>query len=201
MKILRFWKKWNMSRLVLIMMAIILFGSCKSEYDKLVRKELALGVKKDSLIFGIFMGETRKDFYTKCWELNKQKLVSEGSGNQTVKYLEQMDSLEDPTMRKEMQFYATFDEEDIIRGMDMSYSFTTWSPWKTERHSSVLLDLLVKEYQNVYGGNEFIPIEIDNSKYKAFVKVDGNRQILMYPLNDKDVKVKIEDLNYKLKQI
>lgn len=191
----------SMSRILWFITIIMFLGSCKSEYDKLVRKELATGMRQDSLIFGIFMGETRKDFYAKCWKLNSQKVLSQGAGNQSVKYIEPLDSLVDPTMRKELQFYATFDDENIIRGMEMSYSFTTWAPWNKERQSDVLLELLVKEYENEYAGNEFIAIDLEKLEYKAFVKVDGNRQILIYRANSKDVKVKIEDLNYKLNKL
>ena len=49
-----------------------------------------------------------------------------------------------------------------------------------------------------YKGNDFISIDIKNTEFKAYVKIDGNRQILIYPVNTKDVVVKIEDLNYKL---
>jgi hypothetical protein len=172
--------------------------SCKSEYDRLVRKEMASGIKKDSLIFDMYIGETRKDFYSKCWELNKQKLVSQGSGNLSVQYLESLDSLEDPTLRKELLFYGIFDQKDILQGMDMVYRYTTWAPWNKERFADVLMEDLKNKYETEYPGNQFMKIDLKVSENFAYVKVDGNRQITMYPLNKKDVSVKIEDLNYKL---
>ena len=179
-----------------------LFGfliSCKSDYDRLVRNELSSGVRNDSLIFDIYMGDTRKEFYAKCWELNSKKIISQGTGNQSVKYIEPEDSLGDKSLRKEMLFYATFDEKNIIRGMEMVYNFTAWAPWNKTRHSDTLLEELKKEFEKDFGGNEFIQVDLHDINYKAYVKVDGNRQIVMYPLSSKDVKVKIEDLNFKQK--
>jgi hypothetical protein len=187
-----------MNRFSLILFVLFMLCSCKSEYDKLVRQELATGIRKDSLIFDMRIGETRKDFYTKCWDLNKQELISQGTGNQSVQYLEPLENLSDPTLRKEMLFYGIFDEKDILQGMDMVYRYTTWAPWNEERFAEVLLEDLKNKYATEYPGNNFIKIDLEASEYSAYVKVDGNRQILMYPINDKDVAVKIEDLNHKL---
>ena len=58
---------------------------------------------------------------------------------------------------------------------------------------------LKKEIMSNYKGNDFQEIQIDDSgKFKAYVKVDGHTQILMYPKNTKDVYVKIEDLYFKM---
>ena len=178
--------------------ALLLFTSCKSEYDRYVKRELNSGVKNDSLIFGMFMGQTKRDFFSICWDLNKQKLISQGTGNQMAKYLEPIDSTGDPTLRKEMEFYGIFDTRDVMRGMNMVYRFTSWSPWTEERHSKFLAEHLKELYLQSYPGNDFITIELNNTEYSAFAKIDGNRQILIYPINSKDVAVKMEDLNYKL---
>ena len=181
-----------------IAVALLLFTSCKSEYDQYVRRELNSGIKNDSLIFGMYMGQTKRDFFSICWDLNKQKLISQGTGNQMAKYLEPIDSSGDLTLRKEMEFYGIFDTRDVMRGMNMVYRFTSWSPWTEERHSKFLAEHLKELYLQSYPGNDFITIELNNTEYSAFVKIDGNRQILIYPINSKDVAVKMEDLNYKL---
>lgn len=190
-----------MNRSIIICLLIISFSACKSEYDRYVRSELKKGIVNDSLIFGMRMGQTQKDFFAICWELNSQKLISQGTGNQMAKYLEPLEALTDSTMRKEMEFYGIFDDEKIMKGMNMIFRFTSWSPWNKESHSQPLALHLKDVFLNDYGGNEFITIDLDNTEYKAYVKVDGNRQILIYPINTKDVAVKIEDLNYKLNSI
>ncbi|MCO6480862.1 MAG: hypothetical protein J5I94_29740 [Phaeodactylibacter sp.] len=190
----------NTSRFLCLWFAVASLVSCKSEYQQYVEEELASGITQDSLIFGMRMGQTKKEFFTACWELNKQKLISEGTGNTTARYITGRDSSGNTTPQsKDMLFYGIFDENDIMRGMDISYSYLNWAPWNRGRQSDSLLQHLAREYLRGYPGNGFIEIYIDGLEHPALVKVDGNRQILMYPKNDKDVVVKIEDLNYKLK--
>lgn len=180
---------------------IILFSlvSCKSEYQQYVDQEMAKGITQDSLIFGMKMGQTKKDFFTICWDLNKEKIISQGTGA-NARYVTDRDSIggEADPISKEMLFYGIFDENDVMRGMRMTYSFLAWAPWNEEMQSDRLLEHLREIYLTEYPGNDFIELEIKESEYPALVKIDGNRQILMYPKNDKDVVVKIEDLEYKL---
>ena len=82
----------------------------------------------------------------------------------------------------------------------MTYNYVAWSPLLLSTHSDSLVVDLKQSYLKDYGGNAFIEIEIDEVDFAAFVKIDGNRQILIYPITDKDVKVRIEDLNFKFSQ-
>lgn len=174
--------------------------SCKSEYQQYVERELATGIEQDSLIFGMQMGQTKKDFYERCWELNKQQLITAGTGNTNARYVIDADTLEDSSEAKEMLFYGIFDDTDTMRGMRMTYSYQAWAPWNRSKYSDRLLQQLQERYLEGYPGNDFIKIDIDagQQNHLALVKIDGNRQILMYPKNKKDVVVRIEDLNYKL---
>jgi hypothetical protein len=184
--------------IILIIAAItISLISCKSDYTRAVEQGLGSGMVHDSLIFGMRMGQTKKDFYSVCWDLNKQQLISEGPGNLTAKYTEPEDSTKDRSLRKEMYFYGIFDEKDTMRGMDMTYHYIAWSPWNRNLFSDSLLEDLKRQYIRDYPGNAFIPIELDLPEYQAYAKVDGNRQILMYPKDKRQVVVKIEDLRYK----
>jgi hypothetical protein len=172
--------------------------SCKSEYQQYVDQEMAKGITNDSLVFGMRMGQTKKDFFSICWDLNKAKIISQGAGA-NARYITDRDTLGENTLRsKEMLFYGIFDENDVMRGMRMSYSFLSWAPWNQDMQSDKLQEHLRTLYLEEYPGNDFIELKIKESEYPALVKIDGNRQILMYPKNDKDVVVKIEDLEYKL---
>lgn len=175
---------------------IIVFGSCKSDYTKYVELELDKGVINDSLIFGMRMGQTRKDFFRICWDLNKQQIITNGEGI-NAQYVEKLDSTQDQTLQKTMLFYGIFDQTDTMRGMNIKYRYDSWAPWNKNRHSIVLLKEMKEFYIQKYKGNDFLEIDLDGIKYKAYVKIDGNRQILMYQKDDKDLVVKIEDLRHK----
>lgn len=177
--------------------AAIFFTGCRSEYTRAVQEGLSSGIKQDSLIFGMKMGMTKKDFYDFCWILNKQKLISEGPGNLSAKYIEPDSILPDRTLRKSMLFYGIFDDRDTMRGMTFTYSYTAWAPWIRKCQSDSLMSDLMRFYRKNYPGNDFITIDIEKG-IKAYAKVDGNRQIVVYPIDAKDVGVKFEDLRYKL---
>lgn len=177
--------------------AAIFFTGCRSEYTRAVQEGLNSGIKRDSLIFGMKMGMTKKDFYDFCWILNKQKLISEGPGNLSAKYIEPDSILPDRTLRKSMLFYGIFDDRDTMRGMTFTYSYTAWAPWIRKCQSDSLMSDLMRFYRKNYPGNDFITIDIEKG-IKAYAKVDGNRQIVVYPIDAKDVGVKFEDLRYKL---
>ena len=191
----------SIDRVLCLFFVLFSLVSCKSEYQQYVDQEMASGVKQDSLIFGMRMWQTKMDFYATCWDLNKEKIISQGTGA-NARYVTDRDSIggEADPLSKEMLFYGIFDENDVMRGMRMSYSFLAWAPWNEDLQSDRLLEHLREIYLAKYPGNDFIELEIKESKYPALVKIDGNRQILMYPKNDKDVAVKIEDLEYKLSE-
>lgn len=172
--------------------------SCKSEYQQYVDQELATGITNDSLIFGMRMGQTKKEFFGICWDLNKQQIISQGNGGANARFYTDRDSLGNTTpISKDMLFYGIFDEEDIMRGMRMTYAYVAWAPWNRALQADSLMLNLRDEYLRGYPGNDFIEIDIKASEHPALVKIDGNRQILIYTKNDKDVAVKIEDLHHK----
>lgn len=189
----------NIKRFLFLLLTAANLMACKSEYQQYVERELEEAVQQDSLIFGMRMGQTKKEFYTICWELNRQKLISQGTGNTSARFVTDRDSLGNKSPQsKDMLFYGIFDENDVMRGMEMTYSYLAWAPWNEDKQSDVLLTDLRDIYLQDYPGNDFIEIIIEDSESKALVKIDGNRQITMYPKNKKDVVVKIEDLHYKL---
>ena len=125
--------------------------------------------------------------------------ISHGSGNNSAKYVTDTDSLGEETVNsKKMLFYGLFDDDDIMRGMRMTYSYVSWAPWNKDYHADQLMNHLREELKKDYPGNDFIEIDFKASDQPALVKIDGNRQILMYTKNTKDVEVRIEDLRHKL---
>ena len=173
---------------------------CKSEYTRYVEQEMEKGIKNDSLIFGMYMGQSKQDFFNRCLDLNKQKIITDGD-SQNAKFVEAYDSLGDNTKRKEMLFYGLFDDKtNIMYGMRMTFSYFGWTLWNEDLHADKLIWDVRDKLINDYGGNPFIEVELGSDEFKSLVKIDGNRRIIIVPKNKKDVYVKIEDLNYVLKQ-
>jgi hypothetical protein len=163
----------------------------------MVNQEAEKGQKQDTMVFGMAFGDTKKDFFDRCWQLNNQGKVTQGPNNKSVQYLLSSGKENDNLTAINMLFYGTFDTENIMVGMDMEFSYKAWSLWNKKYDAQKLLPVLKDTLMNWFPGNAFIPVESEEEKKEIFVKVDGNRQILIYPKNDKDVAVKIEDLTQK----
>lgn len=171
--------------------------SCKSEYERLVQQELNTGVVYDSLVLGMHRGMTKKDFYSHCWQLNKDEIVFQGSGNRYALYPHKEVLPSGDSVDVEMLFYGIFDEGETMSGVDLIYSYPGWAPWNEDLQVEALVGHLVWLYERQLGGNPFLTITLDDS-LQAHVKVDGDRRILLYPKNEKAVAVKIENLNQKI---
>jgi hypothetical protein len=183
---------------IILFLGLILFTSCKSEYDRLVTKEKESGVMQDSLYLGMKMGMTRQQFFEACAALNKDSLVQQGKGV-NVSYEIPLLVGEDSVKRKDVNFFAIFDKDKIVRGMQFTFSYRAWSLWNKELQSSNLLIDLKDRFEKEYGGNKFIEFELEGFKNKIWVKVDGNRRMIMYPKDGMEVRLKMEDLNNKVK--
>lgn len=176
------------------LLIIILISSCTetSQYEKLVQEELATGIKYDSIFLNINFGMTRKDFYTKCWEMNKQKLIQQGPGNLSVEY--KLDTGLRSTAF--MRFYPAFEDEKIYE-MPIAFTYESWAPWNKELATdSLLLD--VKEMMERWYGPGFMKMKSPKHE-DSFVKVNGNRRIMVFRYDHITVKVLVTDLFTKNK--
>lgn len=181
----------------LLIGVLLIMSACQSEYQQAVKGGLSSGIIHEDLILGMKMGMTKKEFYSHCWQLNKEKKIHQGSGNQYARYYTQPGEIYEEDQEIDLLFYGIFDEQDVMRGMDMKMSYPTWAPWNKEVQSDVLQERMKKHYMHEYAGNDFIEIHLGIEDLTAYVKIDGNRQILMYPISEKDIAVKIEDLRHK----
>ena len=178
-----------------IIAAVVTFAisSCTSsgaeQYDKVVKKELAKGVRVDSLFLGISFGMTSKTFFGYCWELNKKGIISDGSNNTMVLY--KIDSgLRFPAS---MNFYPDF-LNNKVANMRVTFQYNAWAPWNKAQFSDSLLPDVLQLYKKWYpGGNDFIALT-DKTKRTIYVKVDGNRRITIGRFDDMIVKVDYSDL-------
>lgn len=191
---------------VKIPLLILAFGflsltACQSDFTKLVKAEAATGEKYTDLIFNIKMGQTQKDFYTQCWELNKKGLISQGPGNQSVLYVIDSTSTFFPSDNKiDMLFYGVFDDKKNIVGMKMKFSYAAWAPWNKDLQSDDLMNQLSSDLLAPYPGNNFIDFDTKDEAHPAKVKIDGDRQIHMFILDSRYVELRIENtlLKYNL---
>lgn len=170
---------------------------CQSDYTRMLNREAKEGLRKDSLILGLVMGENRADFFRRCWELNQKELITQGPRNRTVKYELPVQEGDRSISTITLLFYGTFNADNTMTGMDMSFSYAAWAPWNTELTAQRLLPRVQDTLKSWFPGNDFITIDSDNPKSPIYVKIDGNRQIIAYAMDDKDVVVKIEDLTQK----
>tara|TARA_B100000686_G_scaffold49302_1_gene52771 strand:+ start:4515 stop:5117 length:603 start_codon:yes stop_codon:yes gene_type:complete len=186
----------------LYLFIFIFLSSCLSEYDRTVRKEMSLNKNYTDLIFGMEIGQSQQKFYKDCWELNRKKLVNQGSGNQFVRHvLDSISPIYNPKKsRMELLFYGIFDDRRILTGMKMRISYLGWSPWVKELQKDSLLEEGMNIMDQLFPGNSFFEINKEINGLPVMVKIDGNRQITAYVYGIRYVEILIEDLNSKFKK-
>lgn len=177
-------------RSILSILFILLgFAACQTDYEKMVERELNSGIRHDSIFFGLYFGMSSQDFYQRCFELNHQGLVTNGPENNTVLY--RFNSYRYPL---DMNFYPAFDNNKIYM-MGIVFNYQGWAPWNKNLFSDKLvpdvLDILEKWY-----GKGFLQIKSPDGK-PIWVKVTGNRQILIRLQNERNVRVEISDLTVR----
>ena len=194
-------KKLNFLNMIRISLAIIfgmlVFG-CKnqSEYTKVLKRELENKNEFNDLIFDMKIGQSRQDYFDICYKLNKKKLIVSGerSLNPELVLKPKNDLVKGSNIK--MSFNGIFNEKKIMRGMEMRFYFTGWSSWNKDLSSDNLLIQLKDTLREWFPGNDFFKVNFDNN-LSTEVKIDGNRRILAYLVNSKDVAVRIEDMSGK----
>ena len=173
----------------LLVLAGIILAGCSSGaiYERRLKKELASGVRNDSLFMGIYLGMTSQDFYSHCWHLNRDGLVKQGTHNLSVEYAIR-EELNHPAV---MNFYPEF-HEDKIAEMPVRFIYTGWSPWNKSL-SSDSLQMDVKNWYEKEYGKGFITIT-HPEKGSAYVKINGIRRITIYREDDKQVWAVFTDM-------
>ncbi len=178
----------NKARMAWVLAGVLwVSGGCKSEYRNMIEEGLASGIRADNLFLGIRMGMTNKEFFAHCWELNKQQLIKQGNSNTSVEY--DMRELKQPAL---MNFYPTF-HEGKIHEMPVTFHYKAWAPWNKDLWADSLVQDVRVLMEGWYGGNPFVRFEHKGKGYR-YVKVDGNRRIILWPEDDQYVKALYTDL-------
>ncbi len=186
-------------KLLMVLLFLMQMSCEKSEYAKLVKREMDKNIANDSLIFGMKFGQTRKLFFDQCWKLNNKKIINQSSSNKFVAYKLPM-AKEDSTKNAiTMLFYGIFNKQKIMTGMDMKFHYIGWSLWNKSLQSDKLLPVVKDSLKSWFPGNDFITVPAKKTKGEIYIKVDGNRRIVIEPLKDsREVDVRIDDLKYVL---
>jgi len=192
----------KLNKIIFCLLILTPFLACEveSEYSKLLKKELKSGKSFNDLVLGLKIGQTKDDFYKICADLNKKKLITSGARSLYPEYiLYPKDSVENGKKIR-MSFMGIFDDDRIMKGMDIRFNYYSWIAWREEYSSDNLINEIKDTLQLWYPGNNFIEIDLklDSKNNFAYVKIDGNRQITMYKIDGRDVAVIIEDLSEKI---
>lgn len=168
--------------------SLVACGSDSERYKDSVARELATGIRQDSIFMGIKLGMTSKEFYTHCWQMNKKGVFFEGPGNMSVLY-HFKNELKHPAA---MTFYPDFLENKINK-MGVTFSYDAFAPWnKALFADSLQLDVL-SLFKKWYKGADFITMT-DPVRGTIFVQVKGNRRIIIGKYDEQRVKADFTDL-------
>jgi len=179
----------------ILLVLLVAFIGCQEsgieKYRSLVTSELRSDKKVNDIFFGTSLGMTSKDFYMHCWQMNKKGLFTDGMNNMSVSYKLAENELKHPAT---MNFYPEFHDGKIYKMWTM-FQYEGWAPWNKKLGSDSLLPEVVKLYERWYPeGNPFIVVN-DKKKGTLYIKVDGNRRIIIGRYDDVDVRAEYTDLN------
>ncbi len=179
------WMKW----MVLASIAALIVGGCTpgKTYERRLKRELASGIRYDSLFMGLSFGMTQKEFYEHCWNMNKDSVIKQGSANMSVQY-DLNEELEHPAT---MNFYPKFDSGKIVE-MPVRFIYNGWAPWTKELSASNLAKDVKSWYEDIYGKGFITVTHPMNGD--AYTKIDGNRRITIYVENDLYVWARFTDM-------
>lgn len=173
---------------VLIVVAVVSCGGSESRYRLLVQRELASGKKVNELLFDVKFGMSRRDFYDYCWRMHQKDSFSDGGSVTSVLY-KMKTQLKHPAS---MNFFPEFRQDSIYK-LWAQVAYDAWAPWNRQQWSDSLLLDVVRLYSQWYPGNEFIELR-DAKRGTIYVKVDGNRRIIIGRKDDYHVNIDYTNL-------
>lgn len=179
-------KKW----MVLAVIAMLVVGGCSpgKKYEQRLKRELASGVRYDSLFMGISFGMTSQAFFKHCWKLNDEGLIRQGSSNMSVLY----DINEELNYPATMDFYPAFSDDKIVE-VPVRFIYSGWAPWNEDLSPENLANDVKNWYETIYGKG-FLTVT-HPMKGEAYIKIDGNRRITIYIENDLYVWATFKDMS------
>lgn len=171
----------------LLLMSIGCQNDHKKDLARVEKKELATGIRNDSLFMGLSFGMERQEFYNFCWAMNKKGVFTEGEN----KLVECQLGKKNFFYPIQMNFFPQFKNEKIsvmpvkftYKGIDLSYP-----NGQTEK---LLKDVKI-QLEEWYGGGFFKTSLSDGSA--CYAQVKGNRRIVVMVEREYEVMVVFTDL-------
>lgn len=180
---------------VIISVIMVMVVSCNDKeisYEEYVAKELASGVRNDSLIYGIHFGMTEEEFKSYCTGMNLQKRFMPNPRGTAVR-LEIQQGFSATVL---FDFFPELIPDKPISKIAASMKYRDFSYYdKTYDIGNLVIE--TKDYfEGGYGGNKFIALPHENKLLEhMYVKIDGNRKILLKPTFDgQELQIEFEDL-------
>ncbi len=179
-----------MNKIILNTLFVLAIISCNTNpYINLEKNEMLSGKRYDSLFLGVSFGMSSKEFYAHCWDLNKQKIITQGPSNNSVRYYLETESI---GQRIEMLFYPVFNN-DTVYEVNSTFSYTAWAPWNKGTSSEYLIEE-IKQLLTSWYKTEFIQIRNPKNDKVLYATVNGNRRIALTSVSDREVRARYTNL-------
>jgi hypothetical protein len=178
-------------RTLLSLSVILLFSiavtqcSMETSYNSWAERELRSGVQNDSLFLGYYFGMPRQEFRDHSWEMNRQGIMT---GMVDVEY-----PFDDLGKRATKIFFPEF-TNDVISRIPVSVSYNAWAPWNEETWPENLTKDLIEYFEGIYGG-KFRQVYVPDIERRAWVMIQGNREIRIYRNSESGVMADFRNLN------
>jgi hypothetical protein len=176
---------------ITLFLGLIVFGGCQgSEYERRLKRELASGVRHDSIFLGLYLGMPNEVFFDHCYQLNQQRLVKEGLGGLSVEY-----RFPDQNPELVMYFSPRFFDDKVYQ-IEVQFTHPSWSPWNRDLWSEKLVDRVMSVIEQWHGPGFF---RLENpERGTLWVKIDGNRRIVLNIVDDQFVRGLFTDVPVEL---
>jgi|GEM_PF-4385338 len=139
-----------------------------------MEKEKNRAEQFDSLFYGIHFKMTLPQFHGHCNAMYKKGLFDGNNNYEVIINLKK--GFEKPV---DLIFSPTFDEP-FIKLLKVRFSYTNSSVFDQKTGSDVLIEELLEEMMEWYGGSDFLEISPKYPYEKPYyIKLDGNRKITL----------------------
>lgn len=169
-----------------ILFLALLATNCSQEadYESMVQEGLNSGIENNELFLRYELGMTRDDFFAVSWEMNRDEIIS---GLVKIDY-----EFEGLKSRALMRFYPDF-VDDRISNVPVDVQYLGWAPWNSDLSSDSLVVDLVSYYEEDLNAS-FKYVYVPHLDKNAYVSVQGNRAVKIYPLTDMVARLEFTDL-------
>ena len=177
-----------------VILALTVAG-CEPNYEKVVREELRRGERYDSIVYGVRLGMSYDAFTRYCFAQNQRGVFKPNETGNAV----QVAWAEGFGFPVKFEFFPTevTDKFAPIRAYQASVRYRDYSLYNPEMTVENLLPETLAFFEQGYGGRDFLRVPQDDPwvKYR-YVKVDGNRRIIIVPTHSGDeLTVQFQDLS------